>query len=162
MEETMDNIKEFIFEKISKEDYCIIIGSDKSIDDFAGTFGVKVDILMKDLRIGGKTKSEPIRISNNDTKEILMFGLVKNKDLKNVLNAVKMSGAKKEDTENITAIMLQKGHRILAHQTKSDEEKAELVDNIFDLPDEEIRNEMKEIMDNIKKRTNEELYKGYS
>lgn len=161
MEETLDNIKEFVFEKISKEDYCIVIGSDNSINEFSGTFGVRVDILMKDFRIQDRTKSEPIRVFNGDTKEILMFGLAKKKDMKNIINVINMSGAKKEDIENVTAIMLQKEHRIFAHQTKNDAEKVKLIDKIFTIPDEDIRNEMKEIMDNLKRRTDEELYKGY-
>ena len=158
----MDNIKEFVFEKISKEDYCIIIGSDKSIDDFSGTFGVRVDILMKEFIIRDKAKSEAIRIFNGDTKEILMFGLAKKKDMKNVIKVINMSGGKTEDMENVTAVMLQKGHRILAHQTKSDEEKVKLIDKIFQIPDEETRNEMKEIIDDMKNRNDEELYKGYA
>ena len=162
MEKRVDNIKEFVFEKISKEDYCIVIGSDNSIDEFSDTFGVRVAILMKDFRIQDKTKSEPIIVFNGDTKEILMFGLTKKKDMENVIKVINMSGAKKEDIENVTVIMLQKGHRIFAHRTKSDEEKVKLIDKIFKIPDEEIRNEMKEIMDNIKNRTDEELYKGYA
>lgn len=158
----MDNIKEFVFEKISKEDCCIVIGSNDMINDFSSTFGVRIDVLMGDFRKKDKTKSEPIRVFNGDTKEILMFGLAKKKDMKNVITGMKMHGATKEDIENITAIMLKKGHHIFTHQTKSDEEKAELIDKIFKIPDKKMIDEMKEVMDNIKKRYDDELYKGYA
>jgi len=157
----MDNIKEFVFEKISKEGYCIIIGSDDIIDDFSGTFGVRIDILMGDFKKRDKTESEPIMVFNGDSKDVLMFGLAKKKDMKNVMTGMKIHGATKEDIENITAVMLQKGHNIFTYQTKSDEEKMELIEKIFKIPDEERMGEMKEVINNIKRRQDEELYKGY-
>jgi len=157
----MDNIKEYVFEKISKDDYCIVIGSDDMIDDFSGSFGVRIDILMGDFKKQNKTESEPIMVFNNDTKEVLMFGLAKKKDMKNIIKGMKIHGVTKEDIENITAVMLQKGHNIFTYQTKSNEEKMELINKIFKIPDEERMGEMKEVINNIKRRQDEELYKGY-
>lgn len=158
----MYDIKEFVFDKISKEDYFIVMGSDDMIDEFSGTFGVEVNILMEVFSgKDNKFKSEPIRIFNDDTKEILMFGLAKKKDIKNFVPAMKKSGLKKEDIKDITAIMLQKGYHIFTYQTKSDKEKIELVDKIFKIANDERSSKMKEVMDNLKRKRDDELYKGY-
>lgn len=144
----IDKLKDFVIEKVMKENFCLVIGSVDMIDKFSADCGISINLVMTDmLTFDNQTESTPMKIYNRKSKEILLCGLAN----KNLLVNIITQGMTKNvnESKDLIAIELTKeiykgGYRFNADSrcAKTKEEKIKLISSLFRVPDHRTKREM--------------------
>lgn len=159
--EGMEKIKNFVMEQVMEKNRCLVIGSEDLMDKFCEDNGIQIDYIMSDyLNIDNEIESEPAKIYNAKSGEVLLLALTNKDPLVNLITmSRKMAGIVEKDEENIllehllgvelTKNRYRDGFRFDAKTmcTSSEKEKIKMIDNIFRRPSEKTINEMRMLLE---------------
>jgi len=137
----IEKLKDYIIENVMEHDRCLVIGSSKMMDQFTKDCRVPIDVVMADLSdFDGRIISEPMRIFNKRSKEILLLGMASKTEMINVitLGMTRDVGMARD----LVAVELIRekcrgGYRFSADSrcAGTREEKIEMISSLFRRPD---------------------------
>lgn len=144
----INRLKDYVVEKVIKENCCLVIGSKELINRFSEDCGISVDFLMMDmLTFDNQTESVPMKVYNSKSKEILLCCLADKVPLVNVVTHGMTENV--EDAKNLVALFLSKekykGEYIFnadSRCAKTEDEKIKLVSSLFRVPGNKTKHEM--------------------
>ncbi len=151
--EGIDKLKDFVLEKVMKENFCLVIGPIDMIDKFSADCGVNVDLMMTDmLTFDNQIESAPMKIFNNKSKEVMLVGLANKNLLVNIITRGMTENV--NDAKNLVALELKKekymdGYRFNADSVcaKTEKDKIKLINSLFRIPDHKTKREMKILLE---------------
>jgi len=144
----IEKLKDYIVENVMEHDRCLVIGSSKMMDQFTKDCRVPIDVVMADLSdFDGRIVSEPMRIFNKRSKEILLLGMASKTKM---INVITLGMTKDLDKiKDLVAVELIRercrgGYRFSADSrcANTREEKIEMIFSLFRRPDTETISEM--------------------
>jgi hypothetical protein len=144
----INRMRDYVVDKVIKENQCLIMGPRDLIDRFSEDCGVSVDFLMVDmLTFDNQTESVPMKVYNRRSKEILLCCLANKEPLVNVVTRGMTENV--EESKDLVALFLEKkkykdGYIFNADSrcAKTEDEKIKLVSSLFRVPDNKTKNEM--------------------
>jgi hypothetical protein len=148
----INRLKNYVVEKVIKENCCLVIGSRELIDKFSDDCGINVDFLMTDmLTFDNQTESVPMKVYNRKSKEVLLCCLADKNSLVNVVTQGMTENI--EDAKDLVAIFLRKekykgGYIFNADSrcAKTEKEKIKIVGSLFRVPDNKTKHEMTKLL----------------
>jgi hypothetical protein len=153
--EEIGKVRNFVLKQVTKENRCLVLGTEDMIDDFCKGTGVKIDYVMTDLLdIDNEIESVPAKLYNPKSGEIVLIGLTGKDYLVNMITqSRRMDGEDvKEDLRYILGVQLiKKGHMKSADVMcgDSEEEKIKMVEKIFRRPPKKIIDDMTELSKDV-------------
>jgi len=159
--EEIGKIRDFVLKQVMEENRCLVIGPEDLINRFCEDTGIRVDYIMTDsLNIDNETESEPAKIYNQKTKEVLLLSLTDRDFLLNVITmSRRMMGMGSENEEktllrHILGVQLEKeryrdGYKPSANImfADSEKEKIEMLNKLFRRPPGKTIDEMRKLLD---------------
>lgn len=160
--EGIEKIRDFVLKQIMKENRCLIIGPEDLMNRFCEDNGVRIDYVMIDsLNIDNEIESEPVKIYNAKSREVLLFSLTDKDSLTNVITqGRRMSGMVESTNEEKTLLKHLLGAELVKKRYRdgyqpsadlicasSDKEKIKIINNIFRRPPEKTINEMRSLLE---------------
>lgn len=166
--EGTEKIRDYILKQIMKENKCLIIGPEDLMDIFCEDNGIRIDYIMTDsLNIDNEIESEPVKIFNAKSREVLLLS-VTDKDC--LVNAItigrRMSGMTDNNEEKAllkhllgvqlakkryqtNSNMLPDGYQLNADviYASSNKEKIKIINSIFRRPPEKTINDMQTLLE---------------
>jgi len=165
----IEKIRDYILKQIMEENRCLIIGPEDLMNRFCEDNGVRIDYVMTDsLNIDNEIESEPVKIYNAKSREVLLFSLTYKDSLVNVIiQGRRMTGMTKSTNEEKTLSKhllgvelvknkYQKNSNMLSDSyqpsadlicASSDKEKIKIINSIFRRPPEKTINEMRSLLE---------------
>ncbi len=144
----INRLKDYVVEKVIKENLCLVMGSRELIDKFSEDCGISVDFVMTDmLTFDNQTESVPMKVYNKKSKEILLCCLADKDSLINVVTQGLTENV--DEAKDLVALFLRKekykgGYIFNADSrcAKTEKEKIKLVSSLFRVPDNKTKHEM--------------------
>lgn len=165
----IEKIRDYVLKQIMEENRCLIIGPEDLMNRFCEDNGVRIDYVMTDsLNIDNEIESEPVKIYNAKSKEVLLLSITDKNSLVNVITrGRRMTGMVESTNEEKTLLkhllgaelvkkryqkdskMLSDGYQPSADLicASSDKEKIKIINNIFRRPPEKTINEMRPLLE---------------
>lgn len=160
--EGIGKIRDFVLKQVMEKNRCLVIGPEDLINRFCGDTGIRVDYIMTDsLNVDNETESEPAKIYNPKTKEVLLLSLTDRDSLLNVITMsrrmMEMAGSENEEKtllKHMLGVQLEKeryrdGYRPSANiiYADSEKEKIEMLNKFFRRPPGKTIDEMRKLLD---------------
>ena len=160
--EGIEKIRDFVLKQIMKENRCLIIGPEDLMNRFCEDNGIRIDYVMIDsLNIDNEIESEPVKIYNAKSREVLLFSLTDKDSLTNVITqGRRMMGMSESTNEEKTLLKHLLGAELVKKRYRdgyqpsadlicasSDKEKIKMINNIFRRPPEKTINEMRPLLE---------------
>lgn len=160
--EGIEKIRDFVLKQIMKENRCLIIGPEDLMNRFCEDNGIRIDYVMIDsLNIDNEIESEPVKIYNAKSREVLLFSLTDKDSLTNVITqGRRMTGMSESTNEEKTLLKHLLGAELVKKRYRdgyqpsadlicasSDKEKIKIINNIFRRPPEKTINEMRSLLE---------------
>ncbi len=167
----IEKVRDFVLKQIMNENRCLIIGPEDLMDRFCQDNGIRIGYIMTDsLNIDNEIESEPVKIYNVRSKEVLLLSLTNKDSLANVITRgrrmvgiVESTNEEKTLREHLLGIELvkkryHKNNKMLPDDydyqpsvdiicASSDKEKIKIVNNIFRRPPVETINDMRSLLE---------------
>jgi len=158
----IEKIRDYVLKQIMEENICLIIGPEDLMNRFCEDNGVRIDYVMIDsLNIDNEIESEPVKIYNAKSKEVLLLSLTDKDSLVNVITrGRRMTGMTESTNEEKTLLKHLLGAELVKKRYRdgyqpsadlicasSDKEKIKIINNIFRRPPEKTINEMRPLLE---------------
>lgn len=158
----IEKIRDYVLKQIMEENRCLIIGPEDLMNRFCEDNGVRIDYVMTDsLNIDNEIESEPVKIYNAKSKEVLLLSLTDKDSLVNVITrGRRMTGMTESTNEEKTLLRHLLGAELVKKRYRdgyqpsadlicasSDKEKIKIINNIFRRPPEKTINEMRPLLE---------------
>lgn len=149
--EELGKVRDFVLRQVTKENRCLVLGTEDMIDDFCKGTGISIDYIMTDmLNIDNEIESVPAKLYNPKSREIVLIGLTNKDYLTNMMiHSRQIDGESiKEDLRYLLGVQLiKKGHMKSADVIcgDSEEDKIKMVENMFRRPPKKIIDDMTEL-----------------
>jgi hypothetical protein len=144
----LGKIRDYVLKQVTKENRCLVLGTEYMINSFCHDTNVKIDYIMTDsLTIDNEVESSPAKIYNPKTKEIFLISLTDKDYLANIMkySRDRDNNPIKEDLRYLLGVYLVKNGRYKSADVicaDSEEEKIEMVNKIFRRPPKHLLDEM--------------------
>lgn len=159
--EGIEKIRDYVLKQIMKENRCLIIGPEDLMNRFCDDNGIRIDYIMTDsLNIDNEIESEPVKIYNAKSREVLLLSLTDKGSLINVITrGRRMIGVKATNEENIflkhlLGVELVKKLYQDSYQpsvdiicASSNKEKIKMINSIFRRPPEKTISDMRTLLE---------------
>lgn len=160
--EGIEKIRDYVLKQIMKENRCLIIGPEDLMDRFCEDNGIRIDYVMVDsLNMDNEIESEPVKIYNAKSREVLLLSLTDKDSLVNVITrGRRMVGMVESTNEEKTLLKHLLGTELVKKRYRdgyqpsadlicasSDKEKIKIINNIFRRPPEKTINEMRPLLE---------------
>ena len=156
--EEIGKIRDFVLKQVLEENRCLVIGQEDLINRFCEDNYVRVDYVMTDsLNIDNEIESEPVKIYNPKSKEILLFSLTDKDHLVNAITQGRRTTGITESTneektllKHLLGVGLVKKIYRDGYQFNADvmcatskKEKIKMINSMFRRPSEKTMDEMR-------------------
>jgi hypothetical protein len=153
--EEIGKVRNFVLKQVTKENRCLVLGTEDMIDDFCKGTGVSIDYIMTDmLNIDNEIESVPAKLYNPKSGEVVLIGLTGKDYLVDMITqSRRMDGEDiKEDLRYILGVQLVKKGGAKSADVMcgdSEEEKIKMVEKIFRRPPKKIIDDMTELSKDV-------------
>ncbi len=144
----IDKLENYIIDQLVKHDRCLVAGTVDMINQFTHDFGTRIDIVMLDVStLDGHIISEPMKVFDKKSKDILLLGIVDKAAMIDVITCGMTINV--DSSKDIVIVELKKDKHgdsyVFTTSSKcarTQEEKIEMISDIFHVPDKETIDEM--------------------
>jgi hypothetical protein len=155
----IEKIRDYVLKQVMNENRCLIIGPEDLMNRFCKDNGIRIDYVMIDaLNIDNEIESEPVKIYNAKSREVLLLSLTDKDSLVNVIiQGRRMTGMTKSTNEEKTLLKHLLGAELVKKRYQqpsadlicatSDKEKIKMINNIFRRPPEKTINDMRSLLE---------------
>lgn len=158
----IEKIRDYVLKQIMEENRCLIIGPEDLMNRFCEDNGVRIDYVMTDsLNIDNEIESEPVKIYNAKSREVLLLSLTNKDSLVNTITiGRRMTGMAESANEEKTLLKHLLGAELVKKRYRdgyqpsadlicasSDKEKIKIINSIFRRPPEKTINEMQPLLE---------------
>lgn len=160
--EEIEKVRDYVLKQIMNENRCLIIGPEDLMNRFCEDNGIRIDYIMVDsLNIDNEIESEPVKIYNAKSREVLLLSLTDKDSLANVITqGRRMAGMVESTNEEKTLLKHLLGAELVKKRYRdgyqpsadlicasSDKEKIKMIYNIFRRPPEKTINDMRSLLE---------------
>ncbi len=160
--EEIEKVRDYVLKQIMKENRCLIIGPEDLMNRFCEDNGVRIDYVMTDsLNIDNEIESEPVKIYNAKSREVLLLSLTDRESLVNVVTrGRRMAGMTQSMNEEKTLLKHLLGAELVKQRYQdgyqpsadlmcatSEKEKIKMINKIFRRPPEKTINDMRSLLE---------------
>jgi hypothetical protein len=157
--EELVKIRDFVLKQVTKNNQCLVLGTEEMIDSFCHDTNTKIDYIMTDsLNIDNELESAPAKMYNPKSKEVFLLSLTDKDYLIHIIRRSReIDGTGiKEDLRYLLGIQLVRKKYRDGYMNSADvicadseEEKIGMINKFFRRPPEKVINEMKKLSQDI-------------
>lgn len=158
----IEKVRNFVLKQIMNENRCLVIGPEYLMNRFCEDNGIRIDYIMTDsLNMDNEIESEPVKIYNAKSREVLLLSLTDKDSLANlIMQGRRMTGVAKSMSEEKTLLRYLVGVELVKKRYRdgyqpsadvicasSNQEKIKMINSIFRRPPEKTINDMRPLLE---------------